>query len=367
MTIMSQPAYLILLVIALPMALFLKRHASLILTRLPGANNEGARKNLAIRMWRGAASIITRPFRWLPNLVLAGALTSVTVALTAPQVIKHLTHDSTVQGRDIIIALDYSASMGEKFSGKVPALKKTDPFFEGAKNRLEGADSGGSASGGSTNAQENRRIDAAQAFILLFVERRLEVQSNDSIGLIAFDRSPRLCWPLDRDLKQISRHGNFVPRGSGQGGLGNGTNFGAEIPGPIDMASEHFQKHGHSQSRVLVIVSDGDNKMDEKVQARLVKVVREAGMRLYVVGVGEVIAKNEVDIIKVAKKVEGTVFKVERAEDMEKCFATIDALESSPAPVKAQMLHDELFYIPLFLGMVLFLGYLFLEATLYGK
>ncbi len=364
--ILSNPTWLLLLVVAFAVAIVLKRHAYLSVPQLPGTTG---RRSLGRRLLSGLRSVFTRPVTTclprLPRMLLVLALACVTVALTGPQVISHLSLDSTVNGRDIIFALDYSGSMAEKFKGKVPPLKNKDPFSEEAATAKTGEPTADSDT--VVKPQEDRRIDAAQAFILLFVERRMEAQGNDAIGLIAFDQRPRLCWPLDRDLKQISRHGNFIPKTSGPGGLGSGTNFGTEMPGPIDLAAEHFNKRGRSQTRVLVLVSDGDNKLDAKVQQRLVKVIRQAGMRLYVVGVGEVIAKNDVDILKVAREVDGTVFRVERAEDMEKCFQTIDALESSPVPVTTNLLHEELFYIPLALGLALFLVWLSLEAILYGK
>jgi hypothetical protein len=287
--------------------------------------------------------------RSVPRTLLVLAFIFIGIALATPQAVKTLKLLGTVKGRDIICALDYSGSMAEKFKGNVPPVKLKDPFFDEEP---------------SSGVGRGRRIDAGQNVILNFVEWRRQKQSADAVGLIVFDDRPLLRWPLDRDLLQISRHGNFVPPGQGREGLGGGTNFGTKPPGPIDLAAEHFEAKAHA-TRVLVLVTDGEDKLAPEVQERLVKVIKDARVRLYVVGIGDKI--KDADILKVAEAAGGKSFPVNNADDLNKCFASIDELESSPMPLNFDMLHEELFYIPLTIGLLLAFLWALSESVLFGK
>lgn len=150
-------------------------------------------------------------------------------------------------------------------------------------------------------------------------------------------------------------------------GLGSGTNFGTVDPGPIDLAAQHFKQYGTSVSRVLILITDGEDNMTPDVMARLERVIRDAGMKLYVIGVGETLANQDVDIIRLAERVGGGVFRVETADGLTRCFDTIDAIESSPVNQNAALTAEELFYYPLGLALAAAIVWLALEATLLGR
>ncbi len=294
---------------------------------------------------------------WILRGLLLATMTLACAALARPQIQKTSETQQMVKGRDMIVAFDWSASMGRKFEGNLPAIRNQDPLQTALEER--GGDSG--------QKQEIRRIDAAMAALIAFAARREAAGNGDSVGIIAFDKRPTLCWPLDRDLKQIRRHGTFVPKGTGPMGLGNGTNFGTVDPGPIDLAAQHFKQYGTSASRVLILITDGEDNMTPDVMARLERVIRDAGMKLYVVGVGETLANQDVDIIRLAERVGGGVFRVETADGLTRCFDTIDAIESSPVAQNAALTAEELFYYPLSLALIAAIIWLALEATLLGR
>lgn len=302
----------------------------------------------------------------VPTALLAMCVILGAVALARPQRITQIPTGTLVPGRDIMIALDYSYSMAQPFAGEVPATKSKENIdWEDPPPATAETDTKIAAA--NKAAQKPRRIDAAMASLLAFVDTRLESSQQDAIGLIAFDRHPLLRWPLDRDLRQIIRHGNFLPKGKAPEGFGEGTNFGTTGPGPIDLAIRHFVEYGRSQSRVLIIVSDGEDKLSEEARVRLEKALRKEHVQLYVVGVG--LSKDSVDIIKFAERVGGkeSVFRVENAGDLVKCFRQIDQLESSPVPMETVRKHDELFVIPLVLALILVLSWSLLEAILFGR
>ena len=334
---LAHPWLLLLAIPAIVLALWLRSQGYLRLPSFSGKAKSNSRFGL----------------RSMPRSILVLALGFIALAAATPQAIKALKLMGTVKGRDIIFALDYSGSMAEKFKGQLPPYKVKDPFWDEDPNPAVG---------------RGRRIDAGQQVILQFVEWRREKKSNDSVGLIVFDDKPLLKWPLSPELHQILRHGNFVPPGQGKDGLGGGTNFGSkpegEPYGPIDLAAEHFEKRAHS-TRVLVMVTDGEDPLSAEAQARLVSLIKNHKIRLYVVGIGEKI--KDADILKVALNSGGKAFPVNNAEDLASCFSAIDELETGPMPVQFNMLHEELFYIPLTIGLILAGLWVLSEMVLFGK
>ncbi|MBX9718794.1 MAG: VWA domain-containing protein, partial [Microbacteriaceae bacterium] len=176
--------------------------------------------------------------RWylsrLPLTLASLALICFSFTLAGPRVFKP-EEPKQVLARDIMIAEDFSGSMGAPLPGYVSPLKRN----------------------GNRPA---RRIDAAQDAVLSFAKNRHELNTGDRIGLVLFDNSPRLAWPLTNQLEHIFYRADFLPTNwLGERVLGEGTNFGAKGPGPIDLACSHFRDYGESPARVLILVSDGED------------------------------------------------------------------------------------------------------------
>lgn len=296
----------------------------------------------------------------LPLLAQALAVILAAVALCQPLLPVDDKTGLTVQGRDIIMALDWSGSMAEEYKGE-RLVEKRSAWYDGA----------GSKPNRQAPDQEEesrlRRIDAAQDAILTFAETRRLAETGDHIALVVFDHKPVLRWPLDRDLKQIARHGSFLPVGKGPQQLGVGTNFGNEMPGPIDLAAEHFQKKGKSSTRVLILVTDGEDEIKPDVMTRLSDVIAKARMKLYVIGVGEKIGKGELTLERLCRQVGGEVFRAESQADLDQCFARINALESSPIPVLQDKFYEPLFHIPLLLALLFYVLGILCEAVILGR
>jgi Mg-chelatase subunit ChlD len=299
----------------------------------------------------------------VPQFCTTLAVVLAAVTLCQPFITVNEKTNSTVQGRDIILALDWSSSMVEPYKGE-RKVRKHDAWYDPYARAGRPATSEG---GEGENAKEFRRIDAAQDAIVSFAETRRDANTGDHIGLILFDYKPELRWPLDRDLKQITRHGSFLPKGKGQQELGVGTNFGTTMPGPFDKASEHFELKGKSSTRVLILITDGENEMDDKVISRLRKVIKDANMKVYVIGVGEKIGKGELSLERLCKSAGGEVFRAENQADLDQCFAKINALESSPIPVTGDKSFEPVFYNFLIAAMVFFAVSLCFEALILGR
>ncbi len=262
----------------------------------------------------------------------------VVVALARPQVAGPPT-TRTIIGRDIMIAVDISFSMSTPFKGELKE-KQSIPGLD----LPPGIDTKGKPK--DTNWRPQRpddgqvqRIDAAQYAVMTFIANRWYAKAGDRVGLILFDDRPRHGWPLTDDLRMIYRKGQFI-----QHGLGGGTNFGENPPGPVDMAEEHFKELGQSQTRVLIMVTDGEDNLSGYAKRRLADILRKNNIHFYVIGVGETLAKNDVDIIKVAEEVGGKVFRVEDSQAMVNCFAEIDRMERSPITIAVDETRCDVFF-----------------------
>jgi Mg-chelatase subunit ChlD len=297
----------------------------------------------------------------IPRVLMALAVILAAVSLCQPVISVKQKSSTTVQGRDIILALDWSASMAEPYKGE-RKVRTPDAWFDPNRQshiRTESDENG--------EQKQFRRIDAAQDAIVSFAETRQNANTGDHLGLILFDHKPELRWPLDRDLKQITRHSSFLPKGKGAQQLGVGTNFGTTFPGPFDKASEHFELKGKSSTRVLILLTDGENEMDDTVLRRLIRVIDEARMKVYVIGVGEKIGKGELSLERLCRDAGGQVFRAESQAELENCFERINALESSPIPVTDDKSVEPVFYYFLIAAMVAFVLSLFSEAVILGR
>lgn len=279
---------------------------------------------------------------WLRRVPLAAftvGLGLMFICLARPQV-REESATQTIMSRDIVIAVDISGSMGATFNGEMPKvensgnseLDKALPPPPPKKpvdrySQYEDPNVG------------KRRIDAAQAAVLRFVRHRYERAHGDRIAVEVFDMVPRWSWPLTDDLKMIYRKGLFISQG-----LGGGTNFGSQKPGPIDAAGEHFVERGQAATKVIILVTDGEDYISPDAWNRLTELMKAQGIRLYVVGVGENLARGNVDIFRLAKEVGGQTFSVTNAAEMAACFDSIDQMERSPVEVQMQAHYHDIFH-----------------------
>lgn len=271
-------------------------------------------------------------------LLAVSTVVLMTVALARPQIPGDPT-PRKIPGRDIVLAVDISFSMSFPFKGKLqpyetpPELAFAVPF---AERRHEHK---GLQYDQPKDPNQLQRVHAAQDALLRFIENRWRGKTGDRMGMIVFDVAPRYAFPITDDLRMLYRKVQFL-----QNNLGTGTNFGTRPPGPIDLAVEHFKESGEAKSKVLILVTDGEEDIDAGTQNRLSRLVRENGIRLYVVGIGETLARKEVGIVKFSNSVGARIFRVEDAQSLQDCFNTIDRLEKSEVTIAQLETRDDMFF-----------------------
>ena len=310
-----------------------------------------------------STSLITRPspvLRALTLLPLALMLTASTLlllALSRPQVPGE-PESRKVEGRDIMLAVDISVSMARPFEGELsphkvpPGLEFKAPLNERRKDdrvfQFQPSDDG-----------KLKRIDASQYALQQFIENRWSKQTGDRIGLILFDERPRYGWPLTDDLRMLYRKSQFIT-----GGLGTGTNFGDHPPGPIDLAVAHLLERGEARSKAIIMITDGEDQIQGYTRMRIRDLLVQNDIRLYLVGIGETLAKRDVDIIGLAESVGGEVFRVEDAESLRHCFETIDELEKSAVSSSELETRDDIYHYFAWPALAVFLLLLVVEAMI---
>lgn len=264
--------------------------------------------------------------RFVPDLCCLSGLALLVTALADPFVPGEPT-EKTQLGRDIIVAVDISLSMANELRGALPdhetKIPELDPPLP--PTGLKASESKSLLGESRKKGDKMRRIDAAQVAVLSFVRSRYQAARGDRIGMIVFDDRPRVSWPLTHDLRMIYRKGQFV-----NFGLGLGTNFGREFPGPIDMAAQQLKELGQASSKVIILVSDGEDTLGGEAMKRLFDLIQNEGIHFYVIGIGETLATRDVDVTRLAEAAGGKVFRVESTTALNECFATIDQMERSP-------------------------------------
>lgn len=265
---------------------------------------------------------------WLRRVPLAAftlGLALLVVCLARPQV-REDSATQVIMSRDIIIAVDISGSMSAGFNGEIPKLpggsseldKQLPPPPKKAPNPRDPY---------GEVPSTKRRIDAAQSAVLRFVRQRFERAQGDRMGIEVFDTAPRWSWPLTDDLKMIYRKGLFVSEG-----LGGGTS----LPVPIEAAIEHFDERGQATSKVLILITDGEDYIPADTMDKLTKAMNSRNMKLYVIGVGEDLVRGNTDIFRLSKASGGQTFAATNAADLARCFDSIDELERSPVEMQMQ-------------------------------
>ncbi|HEY9869021.1 MAG TPA: VWA domain-containing protein [Candidatus Obscuribacterales bacterium] len=287
----------------------------------------------------------------IPIMLLSLACISLVVAIARPQRVQ-ITTSETIKARDIIIAVDKSGSMGSGFQGTIPPRTPGNTDLDKELPPRPPKKGGQGAVDPETGQPipQRRRIDAAQAAVLNFIRDRYIANAGDRVGIIVFDFAPYYAWPLTSDLKMIYRKGEFVEEG-----LGGGTNFGEFKPGPIDYAVEHFDEMGQSVTKVIIMITDGEDRLSSSTIQRLADEIQSRGIRLYVIGVGDTMANRDVDILRLAEVVGGRAFRVENAKDLDECFRSIDQMERSAVQIETSQKREELFHYFAFAAAILFL------------
>lgn len=274
-----------------------------------------------------------KPFQYLLLLKYVG-LAFLVIAMARPQT-KFQQTQRTVSGIDIVMVLDVSASMNAEDMGA------------------------------------RSRIDIAQDMMERFIEGR----QNDRIGFVMFSGEPLTMAPptLDYGLVLKSLHQAKI------GVLRDGTAIGDGL----SLAVNHLRA-SKAKSRVIVLLTDGDNNLGQVDPATAGDLAAGYGIRVYTIAIGregrvkipihhrdpfgntvtlyqyQDNALNPELLKQIARETHGKFYRVQEENALADVFKEIDQLEKSDVKSKEKIRYEEAFQKPLKLGMLLLiLGQIF--------
>jgi len=270
----------------------------------------------------GLLQATSRGFSWLAML----AWMSLCLAAARPQDLGRPIAPPQV-GRDMMLAVDLSASMGE-----------------------EDMELGG---------RLVDRLTAAKAVLADFLDRRI----GDRIGLVVFgDRAFALTpLTLDRDSVRQQLDASVV------GLAGRATALGDAIA----LSTKRLQQQ-RTEQRVLIVLTDGVNTAGVLEPAKAAQIAGDAGVRIHAIAFGGEgggalsvfgfrlpTGGDEVDeagLQKIAKLTGGRFFRARDTEALAGIYAEIDALE--PVKRQGQAVRPKIERYPWPLGAALAIGVL---------
>ena len=292
-------------------------------------------------------SSASRAGRILRNLIWL-ALAAFIIAIARPQLGKSLTQIEA-SGIDIMLVLDVSGSM------------LTKDFTIGG--------------------QEATRVDAIREVTRKFIEGR----PNDRIGIIAFAGRPYVVSPMTLDHDWLLQNLDRVKIGL----VEDGTAIGSAMAAAANRLNDK-----KSKSRVLVLLTDGENNAGKIPPNTAAEAVKALKIHFYAIGAGingiapapiftsrgpltdalgnilyenQPVEFNETGLRDVAKIADGKFFRATDTQSLEQIFNDIDKLEKSTVSVKKYQQYRDLFPLCLMGGCGVLLAQMLLSQTIWKK
>ena len=294
-------------------------------------------------------SSAARAGKFLRSLFLL-SLALLVIAMARPQLGKSLTQVEA-SGIDIMLVLDVSGSM------------LTKDFTIGGESAT--------------------RIDAIREVTRKFIEGR----PNDRIGIIAFAGRPYVVSPMTLDHDWLIKNLDRVRIGL----VEDGTAIGSAIAAAANRLNDK-----HSKSRVIVLLTDGENNTGKIPPNTAAEAVKALKIKFYAVGAGingvaptpvfnpqngkpltdmfgnvvyqnQRVHFNEAGLKEVAKIADGQFFRATDTKSLEQIFGDIDKLEKTTVSVKKYQQYRDLFPGLIMAGCGLFIAQILLAQTIWKK
>jgi len=280
--------------------------------RMPGAADVPAAPRRPTRA-RSAGRV--HPLAWLAWLLLC-------IAAARPQQLGAPV-TPPASGRDLMLALDLSGSMGE-------------PDMELAGQPVE-------------------RLTAAKAVLSDFLDRRL----GDRVSLLVFGQRAYAVTPLTLDRESVREQ----LAGSVVGLVGQETAIGDAL----GLAVKRLRAQEAGQ-RVVILLTDGVNTAGTLTPERAAELARDAGVRVHTIafgGTGELKVFgfalplpgggqdiDEAALRKIATRTGGQFFRARDSDELAGIYSEIDRLEPVKRPGRAVRPVIERYPVPLAAGLV---------------
>lgn len=271
--------------------------------------------------WRRVADFVALALRLL-------SIAALVIALARPQKTDALS-DSTINGTDIVIALDISESM-------------------------------------LTPDMSPNRFEAARDIASDFASKR----TNDNVALVAFAGESLTMMPLSNDPNAIvGAIGNLQ-----LGSLGDGTAIGDGL-----VTSVNRLLNGKAQSKSVILITDGSNNAGEVDPLTAAQVAKEKGVKVYTIAIGrdQVISAGsyfdpmatmylpiDVETLKkISSSTSGKFYRATDASTLREIFSDIDRLQKTIMETNQYTRTEETFMPWLLLSLGFFIFELLIRCT----
>ena len=268
------------------------------------------------QLFVGLPKTIRQRLSWLPLLLKLLAGLSLTVALARP--VQRDVIPLREEGIDIVLVVDSSSSMLQE------DMRVNDAY---------------------------RRMDAARDRAMEFAAAR----KHDRVGLVAFGRYAELRCPptLDEDaLAAFLRVLDTLPRGSELDATAIGTALAKAV---------QVLDGSDAKSRVVVLLSDGENNVHDIEPEDAAKLAKDKGVRVHTIGLGHgmqsVFGFRELsfaELKQIAATTGGEFFSARSDADLAEVYARIDEMETTEREDPRYRTAD-FFEWPLAIGLLLML------------
>lgn len=214
-----------------------------------------------------------------------------------------------VSGRDLMLAIDLSGSMGQPFNHNFRSVTK---------------------------------LQATKAVAGEFINQRV----GDRIGLILFGDQAYMQSPLTFDRKTV----NILLSEAFVNLAGQATAIGDAIGLAVKRFSDHNNGDG---KRVLILLTDGVNNAGEIRPRKAAELAAKKGMKIYTIGIGNQYSRdlNEETLRDVAKATGGQYYRAHDVEELQKIYQLLDKLEPVEKDTQTYRPTWSLFYWPLSAAM----------------
>ncbi len=308
----------------------------------------------SLLLYQGKRTLLEKIYRPLTDILFFAALAMLIIALARPQGGRDIQSQSNF-GVDIILAMDTSASM--TFVDTIPADLPSRyylggrVFFDDDKRLLQ-----------------KNRLNIAKNVIRNYIQN----QTFNRIGIVEFASYSYTRSPLTLDknmLVSIINEMNISAQGQT-------TAIGMGISTAINRL-----RHSQAKSKVIILLTDGDNNAGLIEPVTAANIAREKGMRIYTIGLGNPDqflqptdgtftryilnsgkSVNEDVLRQIAQITGGKFYRAVDEKTLKEIYEDIDQLEKTQIQVKRKVLYKELFPVFSLLGALFLLFYVSLSG-----
>lgn len=281
----------------------------------------------ALKKVRGSWKVWMMHLSFFLELV---AIAAIIVALCRPQKHDSLSN-STVEGTDIVIALDISSSM-------------------------------------LANDLQPNRIESAKEVASKFINQR----DNDDIGLVVFSGESLSLMPLTTDKAALINAVNSTRTGA----LNDGTAIGDGLASAINRLVS-----GQAKSKSIILLTDGTNNAGDVAPATAAQIAKQKGIKIYAIGVGtngsikvtdpygfsSTTMETKIDepaLKEIASLTQGKYFRATDSRTLRNVFEEIDSLEKSKIDVSNYSRTQEAFMPWILIAICALSAHLLLRYTI---